>query len=621
MARLVIHDLTTNYPRIDQTIANLPNAFFGAFNQAQDQQLKRELGDLSKQKTQLELASLGQKMQSQAAADQAWQSMMGGANSGQSLSLGDLGGPASAVGGAYNANGKTPSFAAIGGSPSPLERQAYDYFIARGWSPAATAGILGNLMAESNLRTNAVNRGDGRDGSDSIGIAQWNGPRAVALRQFAAEQGLDPSTLDAQLAFVDHELRTTERKTGEALRSASDPRAAALTFAGYERPAGWTPSSPERAMHADRRLAHAQRVFTSYGARPEGATQVAQADIPMAGASPVQGFAVPEASQPFTILPNLSTEQLVQLRGLRGLDDQRRGLIDMALKERLDRQNADKPTDDIREYQFYVRQATAAGQQPADFTTWMRDNKKAGAMTVDMTGEREESKAFGKAVGESAAETMKAAGSASKQISQLNNLQQRLEQVAQGRLAPGKMKLTAFAKSLGLNDEFLEGIGLDPQKLGDAQAIQAITGRMVVDMIGSGGFPANNFSDADREFLLSTVPSLANDPRANKLIIETAKRAAQMNIDKARAWRDWKKGNKDGSFFDFETDWIARMQQQDVFGDLRREAEALGGAGAQQAGGDGGQSRPVPVRTEEDFRLLPPGTVFIAPDGTVRRKP
>jgi len=216
----------------------------------------------------------------------------------------------------------------------------------------------------------------------------------------------------------------------------------------------------------------------------------------------------------------------------------------------------------------------------------MRDNKKAGAMTVDMTGEREETKAFGKAAGEAAAETMKAAGAASGNLAQLNLLEKRLDQIDQGRLVPARMKLTALAKSLGANDEFLTKIGLKPDQLADQQAAQTLIGAMMVEKIGAGGFPANNFSDADREFLLSTLASLANDPRANKLIIEAARRVENTKIEKARAFRDWKKANKDGSFFDFETDWIARMQQQDVFGDLRREAEALGaGPGQGQPGG------------------------------------
>lgn len=566
MARLVIHDLTTQYPRIDQMLANLPNAFFSGFNQARERQLKSELGDLTKQKTQLELSKLNQDIQAQSAADQAWQSIMGGSSGSRQPSLGDLGGAANAIAG-IESGGR---YDALGPVTKTGDRAYGKYQVMGSNIPVWTEKYLGRRMTPEEFLASpeaqeAVFKGEfGR-------LAAKYGPEGAARAWFAGEGGMnDPSRRDILGTSV----------------------------ADYSR-----------------------KFTTALGGEGGQRAQVAQADIPMAGATPAQGFAVPEASQPFTILPNLSTEQLVQLRGLRGLDDQRRGLIDMALKERLDRQNADKPTDDIREYQFYVRQATAAGQQPVDFTTWMRDNKKAGAMTVDMTGEREETKAFGKAAGEAAAETMKAAGAASQKLAQLDLAEKRLDQVEQGRLVPGKMKLTALAKALGLNDEFLKRIGLNPDQLADQQAFDALRGSMMVEMIGSGGFPSNNFSDADREFLLGTLMSLANDPRANKLIIEAARRVEKLKIEKARAFRDWKKENKDGSFFDFETDWIARMQQQDVFGDLRREAEALGGAGAQQAGGGGGQSHPVPVRTEEDFRLLPPGTVFIAPDGTVRRKP
>ncbi|HEY8353847.1 MAG TPA: hypothetical protein VIK69_02380 [Methylophilaceae bacterium] len=587
MARLVIHDLTTQYPRIDQMLANLPNAFFSGFDQARERQLRSELGDLTKQKTQLELSKLNQDIQAQSAAEQAWQSIMGG---GQQPSLGSLSGAAS--GPSYNASGRAPTFASL--SPSVDFGNAI-----AGIESSGRYDALGPV-------TKTGDRAYGKYQVMGANIPEWTRKyvgRAMSPQEFLASP-------EAQEAVFKGEFGRLAQKYG--------PEGAARAWFAGE--GGM--NDPNRRDILGTSVADYSRKFTTaLGGEGGQRAQVAQADIPMAGGTPVQGFAVPEASQPFTIFPGASTERLIQIRGMRGLNDQQRSLIDMALKERLDRQNADKPTDDIREYQFYVRQATAAGQQPADFTTWMRDNKKAGAMTVDMTGEREETKAFGKAAGEAAAETMKAAGAASQKLAQLDLAEKRLDQVEQGRLVPGKMKLTALAKALGLNDEFLKRIGLNPDQLADQQAFEALRGSMMVEMIGSGGFPANNFSDADREFLLGTLMSLANDPRANKLIIEAARRVEKLKIEKARAFRDWKKENKDGSFFDFETDWIARMQQQDVFGDLRREAEALGGAGAQQAGGGGGQSRPVPVRTEEDFRLLPPGTVFIAPDGTVRRKP
>lgn len=120
--------------------------------------------------------------------------------------------------------------------------RAYQRLISKGWTPAQAAGVVGNLTAESggSLNTQARNPGDGSDGSDSIGVAQWNGARAKALKAFAAERGTDWHDFDTQIDFVDHELRTSERGAGENLARATNAEEAAAAFTGYERPAGWS---------------------------------------------------------------------------------------------------------------------------------------------------------------------------------------------------------------------------------------------------------------------------------------------------------------------------------------------------------------------------------------------
>lgn len=331
MARLVIHDLTTQYPRIDQMLANLPNAFFSGFDQARERQLKSELGDLTKQKTQLELSKLNQDIQAQSAAEQAWQSIMGGSSGSRMPSLGDLGGAANAIAG-IESGGRYDALGPVTGTGD----RAYGKYQVMGSNiPVWTEKYLGRRMTPEEFLASpeaqeAVFKGEfGR-------LAAKYGPEGAARAWFAGEGGMnDPNRRDILGTSV----------------------------ADYSR-----------------------KFTTALGGEGGQRAQVAQADIPMAGGTPVQGFAVPEASQPFTIFPGVSTERLVQVRGMRGLNDQQRSLIDMALKERLDRQNADKPTDDIREYQFYVRQATAAGQQPADFTTWMRENRRSGATNIRNEG-------------------------------------------------------------------------------------------------------------------------------------------------------------------------------------------------------------------------------------------
>lgn len=115
---------------------------------------------------------------------------------------------------------------------------AMRYFQSRGWSKEQAAGIIGNLLAESSLSTGARNSGDGRDGSDSIGIGQWNSDRAKALKDFAALNRADWRDYGIQLAFVDHELRTSEKAAGDLLRNAKDITGATEAMIMYERPAG-----------------------------------------------------------------------------------------------------------------------------------------------------------------------------------------------------------------------------------------------------------------------------------------------------------------------------------------------------------------------------------------------
>lgn len=147
-----------------------------------------------------------------------------------------------------------------GGKAHPLERDAMTFFRARGWSPMAAAAIAGGLAAEGLGNTESRNPGDGRDGTDSIGIGQWNSDRAAALKAFAAEQGKDWRDRETQLAFVDKELRGREGKWGAALAKAQTPEEAARAMVSYFRPGGWTEGNPEGAHSYGARLANTKRL-------------------------------------------------------------------------------------------------------------------------------------------------------------------------------------------------------------------------------------------------------------------------------------------------------------------------------------------------------------------------
>lgn len=68
------------------------------------------------------------------------------------------------------------------------------------------AGITAGFLRESQFSTGARNRGDGRDGSDSINIGQWNGPRAQAFLQFAKSKGLNPNDPQTGMLYARAEI-------------------------------------------------------------------------------------------------------------------------------------------------------------------------------------------------------------------------------------------------------------------------------------------------------------------------------------------------------------------------------------------------------------------------------
>ena len=112
---------------------------------------------------------------------------------------------------------------------------AYQYFISKGYSPAAAAGIVGNLVAES-----GVNPTRKQDGGNAMGIAQWEPPRWNNFVRVAKGRGLDPMALDTQLWYIDHELKSMDSRGAidlKAFKEIQDGVEAPRIFMDeYERP-------------------------------------------------------------------------------------------------------------------------------------------------------------------------------------------------------------------------------------------------------------------------------------------------------------------------------------------------------------------------------------------------
>lgn len=125
------------------------------------------------------------------------------------------------------------------------ERSKYiqQKLMSMGFTASAAAGVVGNLVQESGLRTDAIG-----DNGTSGGLAQWHNERLDALKRFAAARGKDWTDLDTQIEFLAEEMRTSYADTYAKMQSAELPEIAGQIMTDeYEIP------DPASANYSQRR--------------------------------------------------------------------------------------------------------------------------------------------------------------------------------------------------------------------------------------------------------------------------------------------------------------------------------------------------------------------------------
>lgn len=153
---------------------------------------------------------------------------------------------------------------------------AMQWLLKKGYQPHQAAAMVGHGMQESGLRTDVVG-----DNGTAKGAFQWRGDRLEGLYRYAKATGQDANSLDTQLGYMDHELNTTEKAAGDALRASTDVRGATRAGMMFERPAGYTAANPEAGHGWANRFGEASRL----AGMPVDAT-AAPAPVPTTGLSP-----------------------------------------------------------------------------------------------------------------------------------------------------------------------------------------------------------------------------------------------------------------------------------------------------------------------------------------------
>jgi hypothetical protein len=148
--------------------------------------------------------------------------------------------------------------------PSPVPQDAFAAACRRlgprlmrdlGLSDVQAAGLLGNLGYESGGFRRLQEIAPAVPGSrGGFGLAQWTGPRRIAMEAWCRAHGLDPADLEAGYGYLCAELRTSEAPALAALRAAPTLEAATETVCRrFERPG--IPALARRHAWARRALA------------------------------------------------------------------------------------------------------------------------------------------------------------------------------------------------------------------------------------------------------------------------------------------------------------------------------------------------------------------------------
>ena len=145
-----------------------------------------------------------------------------------------------------------------GADQADATQAAFSYFVGQGLSQAQSAGIVGNLIQESNVDPMAVQY----DGGPGRGIAQWSvGDRwdttdGDNVVQYAAQNGESPWDLDTQLGFIWYELTNLGYGYSDLL-AAGDVDSATIVFEDEYEICG--------DCQQAQRIQYAEQVLAEYG--------------------------------------------------------------------------------------------------------------------------------------------------------------------------------------------------------------------------------------------------------------------------------------------------------------------------------------------------------------------
>lgn len=209
----------------------------------------------------------------------------------------------------------------------------------------------------------------------------------------------------------------------------------------------------------------------------------------------------------------------------------------------------EKDPEAIRQLKIIYGDGTPAYRKALQqFGAKVTSHQPATSLTVNTPFETAFSKASGGNFAEMYGGINQQGFRAPAQMRNLERIEQLLEGVDGGRLAPTGMELASIANSFGVK--------LDP-KLGNKQAAESLTREMALAMREPGTGP---MTDKDFNNFMDIVPGLSKTAEGRKQIMTTMKNKHARDMKISKMARDYVKqnGKLDEGFLDIAADFMAQ---------------------------------------------------------------
>jgi len=392
--------------------------------------------------------------------------------------------------------------------------------VQRGLPEHVADGFTQNFQEESGLDSGINEVSPLVAGSrGGFGLAQWTGPRRVALEKFAAEQGVSVSDENMQMDFLMQELQGSESNAANSILATKDASGAASAIAtDFLRPSaknlqnrlakfGGQSNSSQPDMTELYKAA--SNPWLSQEQRQIVNTMITQQQTAQAQANdPLRQLQIAQAEKDLGAPAKVDTYADANGYRRNSVTNER---VNPTLVKTQD------PTTAQRDYDFYKTQESTAGRKPLSFNQWDLQSRKAGAgntsVTTNLPNQSEFDKVTGKKLAETTSAIVVAGDTAQRSLIAINRLQTALNNSPQGAVG----SLASMAGSLGFKTE-----GSSELEVAEALISQLVPAQRPP---GSG-----TMSDADLALFKKSLPSIINTPDGNRKIIETIRAIAEYDM-------------------------------------------------------------------------------------------